>query len=206
MGANATHVSGAGRALTIASACIVLTALAACSSGENEQQALPTPRTASPRPEASIPPAAAPAAQSQFGTLPSEDDPAVQAVRRYFAAAYRAIEDDDLESSALRDASTADRAEQNAAAFADVVELSAPGPLPFSPTAVEETGPGVRTVAICAYYWGWLRNPGSDQPTAPLEVRAARVRVQDVDGEWKVDSVELVEADCTGVEIREELW
>jgi hypothetical protein len=185
----------------------MLTLLAACGAAADEPQALPAPRTVSPTEEAAPAPAA-PSAQlpPESEARPSEDDPVVRAVRRYFDAAYRAIEDDDLGSQALRDASTATRAEQNAAAFADVVELSAPGPLPFTVTAVEETGPGVRTVEVCAYYWGWLRNPGSDEPTAPLEVRAARVRVQDVDGEWKVDDVELIDADCTGVEIREELW
>jgi hypothetical protein len=184
----------------MASGLVMLTSVAAC--GGSPDQTLPAPRTASPEGDASTPTVTA-VTQPQPAL---QDDPAVRAVRRYFYAAYRAIEDDDLGSQELHDASTPARAEQNPQAFADVVELSAPGPLPFTATAVEETGPGVRTVDVCAYYWGWLRNPGSDQPTAPLEVRAARVRVQDVDGEWKVDDVELIDADCSGVEIREELW
>jgi hypothetical protein len=206
MGANATDVPGAQRALALAGAFLMLTTIAACSSSPDDQQTLPAPRTASAGPEASAPPTAA--AQPQLATpaLPGEDDPVVQAVRRYFDAAYRAIEDDDLGSQSLRDASTPARAEQNAQAFADVVELSAPGPLPFTPTAIEETGPGQRIVSVCAYYWGWLRNPGSDAPTTALEVRAARVQVEDVDGTWKVAGVEVTEGDCTGVEIREELW
>ena len=206
MGANATDVPGAQRALALAGALVMLTVAAACSSGGSDQRVLPSPRTASPGLEASAPPAAAAQPQLALPALPGEDDPAVQAVRRYFDAAYRAIEDDDLGSQALRDASTPARAEQNAQAFADVVELSAPGPLPFTPTAIEETGPGQRTVSVCAYYWGWLRDPGSDVPTTALEVRAARVQVEDVDGTWKVGGVEVTEGDCTGVEIREELW
>lgn len=204
MGANATDLPAGPGALPLAGALVVLSTLAACGTAAGEPQTLPAPRTVSAAADVATTPGA-PTAESE-PTVDIEDDPAVQAVRRYFDAAYRAIEDDDLESQALRDASTAARAEQNAEAFADVVELSAPGPLPFTATAVEETGPGVRTVEVCAYYWGWLRNPGSDEPTAPLEVRAARVRVQDVEGEWKVDDVELIEADCAGVEIREELW
>ena len=206
MGANATDVPAAARGLILAGALGMLTVTAACSSAKSDQQALPTPRTASPGPAASAPPAAATQPQAPPQPLPGEDDPAVQAVRRYFDAAYRAIEEDDLGSQALRDASTPTRAEQNAQAFADVVELSAPGPLPFTPTALEENGPGRRTVSVCAYYWGWLRNPGSDAPTAPLEVRAARIQVEDVDGTWKVAGVEVTDGDCTGVEIREELW
>lgn len=206
MGANATDVPGAQRAFILVGVLVMLTVAAACSSGGSGQQVLPTPRTLSAAPEVSAPPAAAAQPQPPTPALPGEDDPAVQAVRRYFDAAYRAIEDDDLGSQALRDASTPARAEQNAQAFADVVELSAPGPLPFTPTAIEETGPGQRTVSVCAYYWGWLRNPGSDAPTTALEVRAARVQVEDVDGTWKVAGVEVTEGDCTGVEIREELW
>jgi hypothetical protein len=199
------------RAAAAIAAAVVL--LSGCG-GQQTRGAADAPVTAAPDEAGATTPAAPPAgeptdAATRTGTPPPaeqdlEADPAVQAVRTYFAAAYRAIEDDDLGADPLAEASTPQRAQRNAALFADVVDLSAPGPLPLTPTAVRTESETERVVAMCAYYDGWLRPPGG----APEEVsvRAGEVVVRQVDGAWRVHDVRQVAGDCAGVDIAEETW
>lgn len=135
-----------------------------------------------------------------------ESDPAVVALRTYFAAAYRAIDADDLGSPDLAAASTPERAARNADVFADVVGLDAPGPLPFTPISVRTASDTRRDVAFCGYVDGWLVDPRTGRPAGALTVRAGVAEVERVDGAWKVDGVRLTSSSCDGVRIEEERW
>jgi len=201
------------RAQMVAAAAAAVVLLAGCG-GSGTRGAADAPVTADPvttEPsqgavtlEPTDEPTDEPAEQATDGPEALESDPAVQAVRGYFRAAYRAIEDDDLGSAELAAASTPQRARANPEGFADVVHLSAPGPLPLAPTAVRTESDTERVVAMCAYWDGWLREPGGEPEET--SVRAGEVVVQQVDGTWKVHDVRQVNGDCSGVQIQEETW
>lgn len=167
------------------------------------------PATSTPTPGSTataVPGGAAPTAAPGSTTtgLPAaalEADPAVRALRAWYAAAARAVNADDLDLPELAALSTPQRQELNASAFAEDRGAHVPGPTPFTPVGATGTGPQ-RTVQLCAVDGGWVLDAPGGTPTGPDQVVPLRAELVEQAGAWRVDGVYTTSrGTCAGVPI-----
>jgi hypothetical protein len=169
--------------------------LSAGCSGSGADQAPPAV------PSGSTSPSAEPASSPPTPASPYEDDPGVKTMRAFYAAVARAINARNLRHPDLVAVSTPRRAARNEINLKEELGNRAPGPVPFTPTAVRSNGPRSRTVLLCVLGDGWTVNPKTGRPARPRMVKAGRAELIKVGGRWKVDGLTGATFSCTGVEV-----
>jgi hypothetical protein len=190
---------GYGRVATGVAALAVLAVLTSGCSRSDAGQAPPV-ASGSPSPSAS-PSASVSPSVSATPASPYEDDPGVQTMRLYYAAAAKAVNARNLRHPELVAVSTPKRADRNVINLKDELGNRAPGPVPFTPIAVRSNGPGSRTVLMCVLGEGHSINPKTGKPAHARLVRAVQADLVKVGGRWKVDGLTRAKFSCAGVEV-----
>jgi hypothetical protein len=184
-----------GSAVTGVAALVLVGALVGCSSSD------PTvsPPTAAPQSPSVAPTTAAPSPSVSKAPLsPYENDPAVKALRKFYAAVSKAINARNLRLPELDAWSTPRRQLRNAVLFKTELGLRAPGPLPFTPLGVRSNGANSRSVLICAMD-GFNVDPKTGKPTRPRVLLPGQATLVRDGGRWKVDFLVKAKFSCAGV-------
>ncbi len=161
-----------------------------------------TPATV-PTPNPAVPPSLSPTTPPPTSAAPAspfEDDPAVQGLRAYLAAAASAINARDLTQPALVAVSTPRRLLRAQVLYAPDMGTFYPGPRPVTVVAVRPVSPAATNLLTCSLEEGWsLTKPGGT-PARARSVLGLRFEMVLVDGHWKVDdAIVAPEVSCLGV-------
>jgi hypothetical protein len=184
--------------VTGVAAVVLVGALAACSTSD------PTvsPPTAAPQSSSVAPTTAAPSPSASKAPLsPYENDPAVKALRKYYAVASKAINARNGRLPELDAWSTPRRQLRNPVLIKADFGLYAPGPVPFTPVGVRSLGPNSRAVAVCVLGEGFNLDPKTGKPAHPREVSAGTATMVRTGGRWKVDTLVFANFSCSGVKV-----
>lgn len=187
------------RRAVAALAVVLLVGAAGCS-----DDPLTTPLAASPQPTGGAPspePSPSPSpVPSPTPLSPFENDPAVQGLRAYGAAAAEAVNARNLQLPALVAASTAARAAQNPDVFGGDLGSHFPGPIPFKVFNVATVDADTKKILICSVENGWgLTKPGGT-PAKPVEILPIEVEMRLEGGVWKLHDGQISQAiSCEGL-------
>ena len=121
---------------------------------------------------------------------PLEVDPAVAALRAYYAAAALAVNADDFQLPELVALSTPTRQQANATAFITDRGGYVPGPTPFTPLSASALSATRRAVVLCALDSGWVLDSRGGTPLGPDAVLALRAELVQTGAGWQVDSID----------------
>jgi hypothetical protein len=141
---------------------------------------------------------------------PFEDRPEVKALRAYFVAVARAVNDRDRDLSSIAAFATPAGVEATRSPVAGDIEHGYlwPGPEPFTPVAVRSRK-GKATVSTCLVTVGWSVHRKTGKPVfKPKERKVGSVHFDLVrsQGTWKVDGIVFGTGDCASVKITEVRW
>lgn len=173
---------GASTALAVA----ILTGCGGSDEPASEPETTPVePSTSSPAPSE----AASKAPESTVTAKPLspyEDERPVQVLRDWTAALALSINAGDEQLSRVAPLSTPEGLDRFVGYGTEDAGLFYPGPLPFTPTAVNVEGDRA-TVPVCAWVQGWAQKPATKQPARPKQIRPTQFLLVRSGGEWKVD-------------------
>jgi hypothetical protein len=141
------------------------------------------------------------AAPSPTPLSPYENDPGVKALRKFYAAAAKAINVRNLRHPDLVAMSTPKRQARNEVLFKTELGLRVPGPIPFTPVAVRSNGSTSRTILYCGLDEGFSLDPKTGKPARPRSVVPVAASMVRIDGRWKVDSLTSADFSCVGVKV-----
>jgi hypothetical protein len=189
-----------GRYRRLAAGAATLAVVAVLTSGCSRSDATQAPPSATGSASASAS-RSAPASPSATPASPYEDDPGVKTMRAYYAAIAKAINARNLRLPELVALSGRELAARTPSTLDVELGNRAPGPVPFTPTAVRSNGPRSRTVLLCVLDDGWTVNPKTGKLARPRNVIAGRADLVKVGGRWKVDALTRASFSCTGVTV-----
>jgi len=135
-----------------------------------------------------------------------EDEPMVIVARKYAAAVGRSVNKDETElASAWKYMSPRGR-RVLPATMAEDMPHDFPGPLPFTPRAVAETGANRGIVRMCIQLSGWARDSKTGLPVGEREIVAGKFVMLRVGGVWKVDGLQADTGDCSSIPVKGVPW
>lgn len=182
---------------------LLLAATAGCADDEPlSQPVVPSPTAVSslsPSPSPLPSPSPSPTPLSPF-----EDDPAVQGLRTYLAAASAALNAKDLRLPALTAAATERRAALHPDLYATDLGPHYPGPLPVKVLGVRAVSATEKRILGCFVQTGFgLTAPGGT-PAQPLEILPAETEMRLEGRTWKVHSIVGAEGiSCAGLTLED---
>jgi hypothetical protein len=130
-----------------------------------------------------------------------EGKASVVALRAWAVAAARSITAGDAAMKAVVPHATANGLSDTRYASADDMGLLYPGPLPFTPVKVTESG-SAATVLACLQSGGWGQDPKTKLPKSKRAVIAADFTLKKVAGRWKVNSFVGSTRSCSKVTVK----
>jgi hypothetical protein len=185
-----------GASVLVASALTGCLALSSCAGGEDTSADEPTTSSSSTAPSASESPGPTPEPLSRF-----EGDPAVKAARAWAAAAARSITAGQSDLARAKPFMTANGQRVIPPLAADEIGLKYPGPVPFSPTAVDHAGDKA-TVQVCFWSAGFGLDRQTGQPAHAREVIPMQFAMVRQGGTWKIDAFYSSQASCSKVPVK----
>lgn len=136
---------------------------------------------------------------------PLEDDPGVQALRRFYEGFARAVDGWDFTVPEL----TENAGPELVAALPERAAVeegrTVPGPVPFTPVELTADAADRKVISYCVVDDGWTRAAGSDVPAAAKTVVPLSAVVVQAQGRWTVTELVLPsdQLDCSAVTIQE---
>jgi hypothetical protein len=186
-----------------ACAAVALLALAGCG-GDDEPKATP----ASPTPSEQATPSPTPSPTPTPKPLSTfEGRPQVEALRTWAAAYGKAINAGDTSYPTMRRLMTQAGFQGLVTYLApDDEGLHYPGPLPFTPTAVNVT-PRTARVPACTWVQGWAQDPSTKKPARPRQIEATHFTLERQGGRWRVSGFYLDEGvTCARTKVKGVRW
>ena len=169
-------------------------------------EADPQPSAAAPSEPATGPsPTAAPTASSTPRPSNSsagrfESDPAVKALRAYYAAVSDAINQQNIQLPALL-ALSGPKQRTFHSNYREEFGYRSPGPVPFEPLSVAVNSSTQRTVTFCGMNDGWTRDKKTNKPRKPVDVVAVKSVMVRRSGHWIVDDTLASSVSCEEVKL-----
>jgi hypothetical protein len=185
--------------------CAALAAVSLTACGDDEPEAAPSSPSASV--EATPSESATPTPTPKPRLSRFEGGPQVRALRRWAAAYGKAINAGDTAYPTMRPLMT-DTGFQGLVKYLapDDEGLHYPGPLPFTPTAVQGAA-AAATVPACTWVQGWAQNPASKRPARPKQIAPSRFTLERVGGKWKVSGFYIDEGNqCARITVKGVTW
>jgi hypothetical protein len=180
----------------------VMLSLTAC--GDDEPKAT----AASPSPSAEVTPSPVPTPKQTPRPLSTfEGRPQVEALRAWAAAYAKAINAGDTSYPTMRPLMTD-------AGFRGLVEYIAPddeglhypGPVPFTPTAVNATSRTAR-VPACTWVQGWAQDPATGKPARPKQIAPSYFTLQREAGRWRISGFYITKGnECATTTVKGVRW
>ena len=134
-------------------------------------------------------------------------DPAVKALRAWFAEAARTVNKGSDDSPALDKLMTGTFRLRMPHVLGDDVGLHYPGPIPYEVESVSTPSPGQRLVEICAVFQGFAEDAKTHEPAAALSIQPAVVRLVTNKGQWLVNELTSpLSGSCQGKQVAMPLW
>ncbi len=197
----------------VAAGLLAALALSGCGGDDpsgSESPVSPTSQSAveseSPTPTPEESPTASEASPSSEPLSRFEDDPMVVVTRQYAAAVGRSVNRDEAQlASAWKYMSPRGR-RVLPATMAEDMPHDFPGPLPFTPRAVAETGADRGIVRICIQLSGWARDSRTGLPVGERKIVAGKFVMLKVGGVWKVDGLQADTGDCSSIPVKGVPW
>jgi hypothetical protein len=189
-----------GASVLVASALSGCLVLSSCGGSDDATADEPAAASSSAAPStsdsASPSPEPEPEPLSRF-----EDDPAVKAARAWAAAAARSITAGQRDLARAKPFMTANGQRVIPPLAADEIGLKYPGPVPFSPTAVDHAGDKA-TVQVCFWSAGFGLDRKTGQPAHAREVIPMQFAMVRQGGTWKIDAFYSSQASCAKVPVK----
>lgn len=175
--------------------------LTGCGGGAASQSAPPPSQT----------PVSAPATPSVSSApakplSPFEHEAPVKVAREWAAAVGHAVNHHDASMKSLGHLVTDQGRAVTAQGYADDLQhhYTWPGPQPFTPVHVTQSGSNA-TIVACALMGGWSLDKSGTR-VHKRKVSPIQIRLVKSDRSWQVDGVYTSDADCGGVPIKEVTW
>jgi hypothetical protein len=171
-------------------------ALSACGGGETAAEDQPADVSSSPTAST---PTSTPSPTEPSPTLRPlsrfEDEPTVKVARRFAVAAARSVTADDTSMRRIRPFVTPTGLTKFQGYFGADMGLEYPGPVPFTPVGVRETG-GAAEVPMCMWTFGFTVDPKTKQPTERRKIEAGKFLMVKQAGKWRIDDMVYAGHSC----------
>lgn len=200
----------AGSLTRILGVPVVVALLLTATGCAGDGAAAPTPRPASttPSPTESDSEAGSPTPSPSPTTKPLsrfEDEPAVQAAREWAARTAQAINEQDRDMSSLASTATRHGRQVLPRLASEDFGLHYPGPIPFTPTGLEQAS-GTARVIGCFWVEGFALAEEGGVPAKPRLVIPAMLRMKRQDGGWKFDDFFDHQHSCKNIPVKGVGW
>lgn len=136
---------------------------------------------------------------------PYESEPAVKAVRAWFAAIARDVNKGRMELPSASKLAIGQAREEMPDLMRSDAGLHYPGPLPMTPVGVVEQGKET-VVTACAMNNGFATRPGETKPARKKEIQPVKFTVVKQKGGFVVKEIYSSDAACEGVEVEGVRW
>ncbi|HET6166187.1 MAG TPA: hypothetical protein VFE07_05120 [Marmoricola sp.] len=193
------------RRTTSTGAILLALALGAGACGGSDD---PKTTTDDPTSSTSVTPTPTPTPTPTAAPLsPFEDKAPVKALRTWFTAAAKAVNDRERSYASVVPLVTSQGMSLTKTYTRDDMEHGylLPGPEPFTPVSVRVRS-GVAAISGCLLNRGWSVDRKTGKPVRKREVVAAVFEMRKVAGTWKFDRYYAGTADCAGVRVRGVRW
>jgi hypothetical protein len=185
-----------------AGAVLATPVLAAC--GGDEPAAEDQPTQVSSTPVESSPTTTSPTPTPSPTLRPLsrfEDTPQVKVARKWAIGAARSVTANDKTMRRIAPFVTPTGRTRMQGYFGEDMGQEYPGPVPFTPVAVRDTG-GAARVPMCMWTFGFTVDPKTKRPTEARRIEAGAFVMVKQAGKWRIDDMVYADHDCKKVVVK----